>query len=417
MSDVLEYDELMPTEIARAVVDPHAYDAWDDWHAKMHTLRTTQPFARGELPGYDRFWVASKLNDVQEITRQPQLFLSGHGALETKEQMELDVARGANSSSVVFMNAPDHMKFRLLTQSWFLPKNVRSLEDRVRLLARSYIDRIKDQGGYCDFWEMISKRYTLQVIMSILGIPIEHEELMMVLTAVDSKDLVDVEPEQLARYRLEKIQQSWEYFSQVTEARRKNPEGDLASVIANGLINGAPMSEHDTGGYFTTILVAGHETTSGSLAGAIWALAERPDELAKVKADPALIDNLVEECVRWTTPIYQFTRTAAQDTVYRGAKIREGDRIVLSYLSANRDEEIYGDPFEFRVDRTDYRHVGFSYGAHMCLGMHLARLEMRVMFEELLPRLRKLELVGEPRRRLTNFVGGPEYLPVQFTLD
>jgi len=413
----MENDEVIPSEIAQAVADPHAYQAWDDWHAKLRTLRATQPFARGDLPGYDRFWVASKLHDVQEIARQPQLFRSGYGALETTEQMEVDAARGAQSSSIVFMNAPNHMKYRLLTQNWFQPKNIRALDERIRKLARSYIDRVVDRDGNCEFWETVSKPYTLQVIMSILGIPPEHEDVMTALTAMDSAQQVDVEPEQLARYRLEKIQESWKYFGQVTEARRKHPEDDLASVIANSLVNGAPISEHDTGGYFTTILVAGHETTTASLAGAIWALAERPEVLAKVQANPALIDNLIEESVRWTTPVYQFTRTAAQDTEFSGAKVREGDRIVLSYLSANRDEDVYSDPFEFRVDRSDYRHVGFSYGAHMCLGMHLARMEMRIMFEELLPRIRKLELTGEPRRRLTNFVGGPEYVPVQFTLE
>lgn len=415
--EVLDCDELMPTATARAVVDPHAYAEWDDWHATMQVLRRTQPFARGELDGYDRFWVASKYDDILAITRQPQVFLSGHTALETREQMEVDAARGANSSSVVLMNAPQHIKYRLLTQGWFQPKSIRTIEDRIRTLARGYIDRIRDEGGYCDFWNMISKRYSLRVIMSILGIPAEHEDLMLAMTTSDANDFVDVEPEQLAQVKLESMQKIWSYFSVLTEERRQKPEDDLGSVIANARINGEPMSELDTKGYYQTILIAGHETTSASLAGAIWALAERPGELAKVKADPSLIDSLVEECVRWTTPIYQFTRTAAHDTEHRGRKIRAGDRVVLSFLSANRDEDINEDPFSFRVDRTDCRHVGFSSGAHICLGMHLARMEMRVFFEELLPRLKSLELAGEPRRRLTNFVGGPEYLPVRFALD
>ena len=166
-----------------------------------------------------------------------------------------------------------------------------------------------------------------------------------------------------------------------------------------------------------TVAVAGHDTTSSSVAGGVWALAERPDQLAKVKANLSLIPNLVDECVRWTTPIHQFVRTAAADAEVRGQKIARGDRVILSFVSGNRDEDVFDDPFEFKVDRAHGRHIGFGYGAHMCLGMHLARMEMRILFEELLPRLQTLELNGKPRRAITKSLGGPKSVPIRYTLE
>jgi cytochrome P450 len=207
------------------------------------------------------------------------------------------------------------------------------------------------------------------------------------------------------------------YFRRITEDRRRAPAGDLASVIANSLIDGAYMPELDSLGYYITIAFAGHDTTSSSVAGGMWALAERPGELAKVKADPGLIAGLVEESIRWTTPVYQFTRVAARDAEIRGQTVRAGEQVALCFPSGNRDEEIYEDPFEFRVDRNPIRHVAFGYGAHQCLGMHLARMEMTIFWEELLPRLKSVSLAGTPRRTITNFVGGPKTLPIHFRLN
>jgi hypothetical protein len=203
------------------------------------------------------------------------------------------------------------------------------------------------------------------------------------------------------------------YFRRITEDRRRTPVDDLASVIANARIDGEFMPEIDSLGYYITIAFAGHDTTSSSVAGGLWALAERPEELAKVKANPSLIPGLVEESIRWTTPVQQFTRVAARDAEVRGQTVRAGEQVALCFPSGNRDEEVFDDPFEFRVDRAPLRHVAFGYGPHQCLGMHLARMEMSIFWEELLPRLQRVELAGQPRLTVTNFVGGLKSLPVR----
>ena len=207
-----------------------------------------------------------------------------------------------------------------------------------------------------------------------------------------------------------------DYFRAVTADRRRNPADDLASVIANGRIDGQLLPEPDSLGYYITVAFAGHDTTSSSVAGGLWALAERPEELAKVKADRSLIPSLVEESIRWTTPVYQVVRVAARDADVRGQTVAKGEQVALCFPSGNRDEDAFDDPFAFRADRRSNRHVAFGYGAHQCLGMHLARMEMAIFFEELLPRLQSLELAGQPRRTTTNFVGGPKSLPLRYAM-
>jgi cytochrome P450 len=202
----------------------------------------------------------------------------------------------------------------------------------------------------------------------------------------------------------------------VSDERRRHPTDDLASVIANSTIDGEPIADIDAMGYYITVAFAGHDTTSSSVAGAIWALCEFPEQLAKVRANPQLIPGLVEEAVRWTSPIHQFVRRAAQDSEVRGQAVRRGDWVVLLFPSGNRDEEIFDAPFEFRVDRSPLRQIGFGYGPHVCLGQHLARMEMAIFFEELVPHLKSIELAGAPRRTVTNFVGGPKSLPVRFEM-
>jgi hypothetical protein len=224
-------------------------------------------------------------------------------------------------------------------------------------------------------------------------------------------------PEEVQAGLKETISEVMAYFRAITEDRRRQPADDLASVIANGRIDGELMPETDSLGYYITIAFAGHDTTSSSTAGGMWALAERPGELAKVKADLSLIPNLVEESIRWTTPVQQFVRVAGRDATVRGQVVREGEQVVLCFPSGNRDEEAFDDPFTFRVDRQNSRHVAFGYGPHQCLGMYLARMEMAIFFEELLPRLKRAELAGRPKMTVTNFVGGPKTLPLRYELQ
>jgi cytochrome P450 len=425
MKDSININRI-PDETARAIVDPAAYAEWDSLHRKLVALRRDHPFARGELDGYDPFWVAAKYEDIQTVARRNDVFLSGVRALEPSKVLKAIEAMGGPARSVVEMNEPEHRKHRLLTQAWFQPKNIRYLEDRFRTVARRHVDRLADSGGECDFATVAGVHYPLLVIMSILGIPDQDEEMILRIAqevlAPDDPDFGRtrgrlMDPEERARTARAVREDASAYFRELSAARKHHPSDDLATVIANAVIDGEPITDVNALGYYLTIITAGHDTTSSSMAGAVWALAERPAELAKVKDDLGLIPNLVDEAVRWTTPVHQFTRTAACDFEVRGQHITKGDRVILLFPSGNRDEDIFEDPFVFKVDRATNKQIGFGYGAHMCLGMHLARMEMRIFFEEMLLRLTHLELAGEPRRTFTNFVGGPKSVPIRYRIN
>lgn len=408
----------LPDDLARAVADPKAYADMDTLHRTFAVIRRDHPFARAELPDYEPFWAACKFDDIQSIARQNEVFQSGLGALTPRASALGLTEQGFRS--IVGMNPPDHGKYRVLTQGWLAPKNIRKLEADMRALARRYVDQMAAAGGELDFVSEIAVHYPLLVVMAILGVPAVDEPMMLRLTQEyfgnADEDLTRRgarTPEEIRIGLMETIAEVSAYFRRITEDRRRAPADDLASVIANARIDGELMPELDSLGYYITIAFAGHDTTSSSVAGGLWALAERPDQLAKVKADPSLIPGLVEESIRWTTPVQQFTRVAARDADVRGQTVREGEQVALCFPSGNRDEDIFEDPFEFRVDRSPLRHVAFGYGAHQCLGMHLARMEMAIFWEELLPRLERVELAGTPRRTVTNFVGGPKTLPVR----
>lgn len=188
-------------------------------------------------------------------------------------------------------------------------------------------------------------------------------------------------------------------------------------MIATAQIDGRPINHFEAMSYYVIIATAGHDTSSSSTSGAIWALCDNPEEFRRVKVDPTLIPRMVEEAVRWTTPVQHFMRTATADPELRGRRIGRGDWLMLCYGSGNRDEDAFEQPDRFRVDRDASRHVAFGYGAHLCLGQHLARLEMRVFFEELLARIDSIELAGQPRRSALTFVGGPKTLPIRFRMS
>ncbi len=424
MTAVLAPAAELPGELARTVAEPRSYAAWDSLHETLRIIRRDHPFARAQIDGYNPFWVASKFDDIRAVALDGNTFKSGMGGILSNEALAFEKRAGIGKlfRSVVAMNEPDHRKYRLLTQAWFAPKNLGRVDAQVRALARRWVDRLFETGS-CDFVKEVGVHYPLMVIMSILGVPEDDEPMMLRLTQEYfgnsdedlNRDRAAPSPEQAFESVRQVITEANSYFAGISAQRRKQPTDDLASVIANAVIDGAPISDIDAMGYYITVAFAGHDTTSSSLAGAIWALAERPDQLALLQSNPAHIANLADEAVRWTTPIHQFTRIAARETEIRGQRVRKGDWVILSFPSGNRDEDAFEDPFAFRVDRTKNTHVGFGYGAHMCLGMHLARMEIAAFFGELIPRLKTLELAGTPTRTITNFVGGPKSVPIRFT--
>ncbi|MEH2671441.1 cytochrome P450 [Bradyrhizobium elkanii] len=418
-----------PADIAATLVDPVAY-ADDRIHDSYRWLRANNPLGIARPEKFDPFWVVTKHAHIQAISRQNELF---HNAdrpttltTQALEERVRKITGGPNLvRSLVQMDAPDHPKYRALTQGWFMPTNLGKFEARVREIARATVQRMLARGGACDFVEDVALGYPLHVIMEILGVPEADEPRMLKLTQElfgpqdpDTARVRDaLSAEQVSAMLQAIIADFSAYFRKITEDRRQNPRDDLATVIANAKIGGDYMPEHDQTSYYMIVATAGHDTTSSSTAGAIWALARDPAEFAKLKANPDLIPGLVDESIRWMTPVKHFMRSATADTELGGRKIAKGDWLMLCYASGNRDEEVFEDPDRFRSDRKPNRHVAFGYGAHLCLGQYLAKLEMRILFEELLPHLKSLTLDGEVKMTQAYFVNGPKKLPIRFEVN
>jgi cytochrome P450 len=422
----------VPHDIATTIINPKSFAEDAPVHAAFRWLRANNPLGRAELEGFTPFWVVSKHADILEVSRQNALFHNGDLAttfttIETDHKVrEMTGGSPHLVRTLVQMDAPDHPKYRVLTQSWFLPQNLRRLEERIRQIAREHVARMASFGGECDFVTDVALTYPLRVIMEILGVPDGDMPRMLRLT----QELFGATDPELNRSQsdtsvrdsgdLSDIQATFAdffmYFKNISDERKARPGDDLASVIANSQIDGAPINDFEAMCYYVIVATAGHDTTSSSTAGAIWGMCEFPDAFTAVKDDPGLIPGLVDESIRWTTPVKHFMRSATEGTELRGRRIDKGDWLMLCYPSGNRDEEVFEAPDDFRPQRSPNRHLAFGYGAHLCLGQHLAKMEMRILWEELLPKLTHLEFNGEPSRSAASFVGGPKRLPIRYQM-
>lgn len=432
MSVTTAADHRIPQAHADNLANPAAY-ADSRIHETYRWLRRNEPMGVAKIEGIDPFWVATKHADILEISRQNDLFHNGDRAATLTTQAADKRVREMMGGSphllrtLVQMDAPDHPKYRALTQGWFVPQNLRKLEDRIRVIARASVDKMAAKGGECDFVNEVALHFPLHVIMTILGVPESDEPRMLKLT----QELFGATDPELGRkpsdppaaetgepvFDMSVIVDFNNYFGALSAARRANPTDDLASLIANSQINGAPISDFEAMGYYIIVATAGHDTTSSSTAGAMWALVDNPGELRKVKNDLSLIPSLVDESIRWTTPVKTFMRTLTADTELAGRQMKQNDWLMLCYASGNRDEDVFEAPDEFRVDRSPNKHLAFGYGAHLCLGQHLAKMEMRILWEELLPRLESVEMAGTPAMSESFFVNGPKRLPIRFRMS
>lgn len=422
---------MIPQEIAGTIVDPKAYADGKLVDDAFTFLRREMPLAVAQPQGFDPFWVVTKHADILEVERQNELFHNGDRAT-TLVNIEMDarVRKMMGGSphmvkSLVQMDNPEHGGYRRLTQPYFLTQNLKKLDGRVREIAKAAVDRMARLNGTCDFARDVAFLYPLHVIMEILGVPEVDEPRMLKLTQelfgqsdpeLNRAAGAMLDPEAALASLQSVIADFVTYFNAITENRRAEPRDDVASVIANGEVNGQPLGVFEAMSYYIIVAAAGHDTTSSTTAHALWALAENPDQFRKVKENPALIPGLVEESIRWATPVKHFMRSATADAELRGTKIAKGDWLMLSYPSGNRDEEVFADPFRFDVERSPNKQLAFGYGAHVCLGQHLARLEMRAFWEELLPRLDSVELAGKPRLSEANFVSGPKSVPICYKM-
>ncbi|RUP32080.1 MAG: cytochrome P450 [Mycolicibacterium sp.] len=408
-------------EAAKVLADPTAYADDHRLHTALTHLRATNPVAWVDNPPYRPFWAITKHADIMAIERDNNLFISEPRPLlmqaDAEDLLKAQAEAGMGLRTLIHMDDPHHRKIRAIGADWFRPKAMRDLKVRVDELAKRYVDRMRDAGPECDFVEEIAIQFPLYVIMSLLGLPEEDYDRMHTLTQEmfggdDEEYSRGQSPEELFAVLLDFFQ----YFAALTASRRANPTDDLASAIANGRIDGEPLSDMDTASYYVIVASAGHDTTKDAISGGLHALIQNPGELARLKANPDLMPTAIEEMIRWSTPVKEFMRTATADTVVRGVPIAAGESVYLAYVSGNRDEEVFTEPFRFDVGREPNKHLAFGYGVHFCLGATLARMEMNSLFSELLPRLDSIELAGSPELSATTFVGGFKHLPIRYSL-
>jgi cytochrome P450 len=430
----------IPEAIARQVVLPEGHRDDTPLFEAYRWLRENNPLGVATVDGYDPVWLVSKHADIMEIERQPQIFTSGGGQDKGSHNPILQNQAGDAFTqqltggslrildTLTYLDPPEHTEIKDIANDWFRPANLKKWEEVIRNLARGALDKYLRPGvNDIDLVQDFALYYPLHVIMSLFGVPEDDEPRMMALTQeffgtadpdAQREDVEPLTPEAAAQQWSAAINDFYAYFDELVEDRRAQPRDDLATIIALAKnAEGEYYPKTFAYGWFIAIATAGHDTTSSTMAGTLEALAQHPEQLAQVKENPALIPDLVNEGLRWVSPVKQFTRRATQDYTLRGQEIHTGDRFMLLYQSANRDTDVFDEPDAFRLNRKPNRHIAFGYGPHMCVGQHLAKLEMRIMFEELLPRLKSVTVTGERKPVQTNFVGGLRKLPVRLELE
>ena len=408
-------------EAGLALSDPVAYTDEARLHEGLALLRREAPVHRVEAPGYHPFYAVTRHADVLEVERDNRLWLNGpRPLLGTIEFDELQIERreqGTALKTLIHMDDPEHRVVRAIGADWFRPKAMRAMETRIQELAKRYVDRMAELGGECDFVTQVAVHYPLYVILSLLGLPeSDFPRLLKLTQELFGGDDAETRRGESPEEQLQVLLDFFAYFQELTAARRAHPTDDLASAIANARVDGELLNDFDTASYYVIIATAGHDTTSSTIAGGLHALVEHPDELARLRKDPGLLTLAADEMIRWVTPVKEFMRTASADTCLHGVDIKQGESVLLSYPSANRDEDVFADPFRFDVGRDPNKHLAFGFGVHYCLGAALARMEIRALFAELLPRLDSVELAGAPEWIATTFVGGLKHLPIRYTL-
>lgn len=406
---------------AKVLADPAAYADDERLHAALRELRTTNPVAWVDHPPYRPFWVIAKHADIIAIERDNDLFISAPRPVLTPadadDLLKAQKDAGTGLHTMVQMDGPHHRKVRAIGANWFRPKAMRDLKARVDELAKRYVDKMCEIGPECDFVTDIAADFPLYVILSLLGLPESDFPRMHMLTQeLFGRDDPEHQRGQEAEAYIAVVQDFLSYFATLTASRRQKPTEDLASAIANGRVDGQPLSDMDTASYYLIIASAGHDTTKHAISGGLRALIENPGELRRLKQDLTLMPTAVEEMIRWTTPVKEFMRTATADTTVRGVHISEGESVYLAYVSGNRDEEVFDDPFRFDLGRDPNKHLALGHGVHFCLGAALARMEIGSLYRELLPRLGWIELAGKPELSATTFVGGLKHLPIRYSL-
>jgi cholest-4-en-3-one 26-monooxygenase len=399
--------ELMDPD--RFVTRGYPHEAW----AALRREAPVKWFAfDGPRPG---FWAITKRADIVAISKEPERFLIGPRTAVFAESPPSS-ERTIQTRHLLTMDPPDHAAYRKLASAWFTPRAVETRRPEITKLACELLDALAPEGEF-DFVGDFAAPLTLSVLADMLGVPRDDWPRLFDWT---NRLIGSTDPEfqgndpKLSDERASR--ELFAYFEALSEERARRPTGDLTSVLVGARIDGRPLPTNDLLSYYQLLVAAGNETTRNAASGGLQALIEHPAELAKLRASPRLVNTAVEEIVRWTTPVLQFCRTPVSDFTLRGQTIRAGESMCLFYASANRDEEAFADPEQFRIDRQPNPHVGFGIGEHFCLGANLARLELRVIFAEIARRFAQLELAGTPARMRSSFIGGVKRMRVRYQL-
>jgi methyl-branched lipid omega-hydroxylase len=400
---------------------------WDEREGAFQTLRRERPiphFDEPEIPDAlafvvpkgSGFYALTKHADVAEASRHPEIFQSGKGATS---MIDLPEEMNEFFGSMINMDNPRHARLRRIVSAAFNPRMIKSIEERIDHVASSVIDRVATQGG-CDFTVEIAARLPLEIICDMMGIgPADYDTVFnasnVILSNGDTEYVAEGEDPMVAF--MNAAQQLNMLMNEMAQYRREQPTEDVTSALVNTNVDGEALTDSEVASFFILLVVAGNETTRNAISHGLLALTQHPDQRALWQANPgALAATAVDEVVRWASPVIWMRRTIAEDTVLGGQEMVAGDRVIMFYNSANRDEDVFEDPYTFDVRRTPNPHIGFgAAGPHFCLGAHLAREEIEVMFRRLFERLPDIEAAGQPDRLLSPFINGIKHLDCSFT--
>jgi cholest-4-en-3-one 26-monooxygenase len=387
-------------------------------HPLWNQLRRDDPVHWYENSEGPSFWAVTKAEDIITVGRLPEIFENGPRLVLDNHSNDAD---SDFPKTLIQMDPPKHTDYRKLAARRFTPGKLRRLHADIESLAKEIIDSLLAEGneGACDFVEKVSAPLPIAVIAWLLGVPREDWRLLFDWTnrTIGANDPdFRVEGKTGTETALQAMTELFMYFTELVAERKKDPKDDLVTFFAQMEVDGKPIPDIDVLTWCLIIVIAGNETTRNATSGGMLALIEHPDQLRKLQQSPDLLPHAVEEILRWTSPIIHFCRTASEDTELAGRKIEKGQHLALFYPSANRDEDVFEDPFEFRVDRHPNRHLAFGVGEHFCLGAHVARLEMEFAYRYLLPRIEEIELDGPVVRLHSALVGGVKKLPIKYKL-
>ena len=381
-------------------------------HETFARLREEAPVCYfPERDGGPGFWAVTRYEDVRTVSLDQETFSSWRGGVLLRDFD--DDLLAAQRETLPSMEPGRHGKHRRLVSGAFVPKIVRALEPRIRAMAAAVIDAVAARGA-CDFVTDVASELPVQVICELLGIPQEDRgRIVSWSNAIVGMD--DPEYAGAASEAPMAAMQIYAYANTLAEERKANPRDDIVSLLLQAEVDGERLTDAEMNAFVLVLSVAGNETTRNAISGGLQALFDHPAERARLVADPGLWPTAVEEILRWVTPVMYFRRSATRDVVLRGQPIAAGDKVVMWYASANRDEAVFPGADRFDVGRTPNDHLAFGFGPHYCLGAALAHLEIRAVLEEVLRRLPDVAPAGPPERLRANHICGVKHLPVRWT--